>query len=253
MRRIGLVVVLVASLLAPLAVDAQERKTGKVWRIGFILVEYARIEEILFQQLQELGYVEGQNLVVERRYSKGRAERFAEFAAELVRLNLDIIIVTTTPAVLAVKNATRTIPIVQPNSLDPVGTGLVASLARPGGNFTGTTQQAPDTAAKRLQLLVQAIPHVSTVAVVWNAVNPGNAASWREIQDAARVLGVHVQSREVRGPSDFERIFAGMVRERPGALLLIGDRLSNLAPERPSEFRRRSPVNLMGRTAMLAA
>jgi putative ABC transport system substrate-binding protein len=191
-----------------------------------ISVSYARIEDVFFQQLRELGYVEGHNLVVERRYSEGRAERFAEFAAELVRRNLDMIIVTTTPAVLAVQNATQTIPIVQPNSLDPVGAGLAASLARPGGNFTGTTQQAPDTAANRLQWLVEAMPHVATVAVVWNAANPGNAGSWREVQEAARVLGLHVQSREVRGPSDFERIFAEMVRERPDALLLIGDRLT---------------------------
>ncbi len=151
-------------LAAPLVAGAQP--AGKVWRIGFISVAYARIEDVFFQQLRELGYVEGQNLVVERRYSEGRAERFPEFAAALVRLNVDMIIVTTTPAVLAVKNATKTIPIVQPNSIDPVGAGLVASLARPGGNFTGTTQQAPDTSAKRLQLLVQSIPHVSTVVVV---------------------------------------------------------------------------------------
>jgi putative tryptophan/tyrosine transport system substrate-binding protein len=216
---------LVLSLLStPLATEAQQ--AGKVWRIGFISVSYARIEDVFFQQLRELGYVEGHNLVVERRYSEGRTERFAEFAAELVRLNLDMIIGTTTPAVLAVQNATQTIPIVQPNSLDPVGAGLVASLARPGGNFTGTTQQAPDTAANRLQWLVEAMPHVATVAVVWNAANPGNAGSWREVQEAARVLGLHVQSREVRGPSDFERIFAEMVRERPDALLLIGDRLT---------------------------
>jgi putative tryptophan/tyrosine transport system substrate-binding protein len=216
---------LVLSLLStPLATEAQQ--AGKIWRIGLISVSYARIEDVFFQQLRELGYVEGHNLVVERRYSEGRAERFAEFAAELVRLNLDMIIVTTTPAVLAVQNATQTIPIVQPNSLDPVGAGLAASLARPGGNFTGTTQQAPDTAANRLQWLVEAIPHVATVAVVWNAANPGNAGSWREVQEAARVLGLHVQSREVRGPSDFERIFAAMVRERPDALLLIGDRLT---------------------------
>src|SRR5713101_2253155 len=219
------ILLLTLSLLAtPLAADAQP--AGKVWRIGFISVAYARIEDVFFQQLRELGYVEGQNLVVERRYSEGRAERFAEFAAELVRLNLDMIIVTTTPAVLAVKNATQTIPIVQPNSLDPVGAGLVASLARPGGNFTGTTQQAPDIVAKRLQLLVQAIPNVSRVAVVWNAANPGNAGSWREVQNAARVLGVKLQPREVRGPLDFDRIFAGMARERPDALLIIGDRLT---------------------------
>jgi putative tryptophan/tyrosine transport system substrate-binding protein len=112
------------------------------------------------------------------------------------------------------------------NSIDPVGVGLVASLARPGGNITGTSQQAPDIFAKRLQLLVQAIPHVSTVAVVWNAANPANARSWREVQEAARVLRINLQSREVRGPSDFERILAEMARERPDALLLIGDRLT---------------------------
>jgi putative tryptophan/tyrosine transport system substrate-binding protein len=223
-RRRFLLTSLAGAFAAPVA--AWEQQAGKVWRIGFVSVSYARIEDIFFQQLRELGYVEGQNLVVERRYSEERAERFAEFAAELVRLNLDLIIATTTPAVRAVKNATKTIPIVQPNSLDPVGAGLVASLARPGGNFTGTTQQAPDTAAKRLQLLVQAIPHVSTVAVVWNAANPGNAGSWREVQDAARLLGVKLQSREVRGPLDFDRIFAGIARERPDALLLIGDRLT---------------------------
>ncbi len=223
-RRAFMAVVAGGLLAAPLAAKAQ--RAGKVWRIGFISVAYLGIEDILFQDLRELGYVEGQNLVVERRYSEGRAERFAEFAIELARLNLDIIIVATTPAALAVKNATKKIPIVQPNSIDPVGAGLAASLARPGGNFTGTTTQAPDLVAKRLQLLVQAIPHVSTVAVVWNSANPANAHSWREVQDAAGMLRIHLQSREVRGPSDFERVFAGMARERPDALLLIGDQLT---------------------------
>jgi putative ABC transport system substrate-binding protein len=211
-------------LAAPLAAEAQP--AGKVWRIGLISVTHRRTEDVFFQQLRELGYVEGQNLVVERRYSEGQAERFPEFAAALARLNVDMIIVTTTPAALAVKNATKTIPIVQPNSIDPVGAGLVASLARPGGNFTGATSQAPEVVAKRLQLLVQSIPHVSTVAVVWNAANPANARSWREARDAARVLGINVQSREVRGPSDFESVFAGMARERPDALLFIGDQLT---------------------------
>jgi len=213
-----------AAVTGPLAAEAQQ--AGKVYRIGFISVTYLRIEDVFFQQLRELGYVEGQNLAVERRYSEGRAERFPEFAAALARLNVDLIIVTTTPAALAVKNVTKTIPIVQPNSIDPVGAGLVASLARPGGNFTGATTQAPDIVAKRLQLLLHAIPHVSTVAVVWNAANPANARSWREAQDAARVLGIKVKSREVRGPSDFEGIFAEMVRERPDALLFIGDQLT---------------------------
>ncbi len=211
-------------LVQPFATEAQH--AGKVWRIGLISVAYLRIEDVFFQHLKGLGYVEGHNLVVERRYSEGRAERFPEFAAELARANLDLLIVTTTPAALAVKNATKTIPVVLTNSIDPVGVGLVASLARPGGNITGTSQQAPDIFAKRLQLLVQAIPNVSTVAVVWNAANPANARSWREVQEAGRVLGIKLQSREVRGPSDFERILAEMARERPDALLLIGDRLT---------------------------
>jgi ABC-type uncharacterized transport system substrate-binding protein len=221
-----LIGVMVALVVAASAFVGEAQQAGKMWRIGFISVAPMKIDEAFFQQFRELGYVEGQNLVVERRYSEGRAERFAEFAAELVRQSVDMIVVTTTPAVLAAKSATKTIPIVQPNSLDPVGAGLVASLARPGGNFTGTTQQAPDIVAKRLQLLVQAIPHVSTVAVVWNAANPANARTWREVQGAARVLGIKLQSREVRGPSDFEHVFAEMAREHSDALLLIGDRLT---------------------------
>src|SRR5262245_21926434 len=214
--------------LGPLAValTAEAQQMGKVWRIGLISVAYMRIEDVFFQHLRELGIVEGRNLVVERRYSEGRAERFAEFAAELPRLNLDVVLVTTTPAALAVKNVTTTVPMVLANSIDPVGVGLVASLARPGGNITGTTQQAPDLFAKRLQLLVQAIPHASTVAVLWNAANPANARSWGEIQEAARVLRINLQSREVRGPSDFERALNETARERPDALLLIGDRLT---------------------------
>src|SRR5262249_52849156 len=157
------------------------------------------------------------------------------FVAALVRLNLDMIVATTTPAALAVKKATTTIPVVLPQSIDPVGSGLVASLARPGGNITGTTQ-APELVAKRLQLLAETIPHPSTVAVVWNAANPANARSWRDIQEASRVLGIKVVSREVRGPADFERIFADMARERPDALLLVGDRLTLAHGSEIAEF-----------------
>jgi len=192
---------------APRAVVARPPTAGKTWRI----------EDVFFKQLRDLGYIEGRNLVVDRRYSEGLAERFADFATEFVRSNVDLIIVTTTPAVIAAKKATTTIPIVQPNSIDPVGAGLVASLARPGGNFTGTTQQAPDTGAKRLQLLVDAIPRVSTVAVVWNAANPANVRSFREVEDAGRTLHIKIQSRAVRSPADFERVLADMVRERPDA------------------------------------
>ncbi len=225
MRLIGLAVVLAISLiLAPIAVEGQQG--GKVWRIGLISVTHRTGEEAFFERLRELGYVEGQNLVTERRYSEGRAERFPEFAAELVRLKVDIIMVGTTPAALAVKSATKTIPIVFPTAIDPVGAGVVASLARPGGNITGLTTQAPDLVAKRLQLLKEAIPRLSRIAVLWNAANPANVQPWREAQDAARALGVTLQSQAVRGPTDFERVFAAMARERPDGLLLIVDGLT---------------------------
>jgi putative ABC transport system substrate-binding protein len=211
-------------LAAPFAAEAQS--AGNVWRIGLVSVAYLRDEDVFFQRLRELGYVEGQNLVVERRYSEGRAERFPEFAGELVRLKADIIIVTTTPAALAVKSATSIVPVVFPTAIDPVGTGVVPSLARPAGNITGSTTQAPEIVAKRLQLLKEAIPHLSRVAVLWNAANPANAGQWREVQGAARALGLTLQSREVRGPRDFERAFAAMARERPDALLFIVDGLT---------------------------
>lgn len=211
-------------LIALLAAEAQQ--AGKMWRIGFISVTHTTVEDSFFQQLRELGYVEQQNLLVERRYSEGRAERFAEFAAAFVRQNVDMIVVTTTPAGLAAINATKTIPIVQPNSIDPVGAGLATSLARPGGNFTGTTQQAPELVPKRLQLLAETLPRVSRVDVIWNAANPAFARPWKEIQDAGRTLAIHIQSREVRGPSDFERIFAAMAASRPDALLFVGDQLT---------------------------
>jgi len=152
MRRIGLAVMLIVSLLAPLVLQAEQAR--KVWRIGLIAVAPRKDQNAVFQGLRELGYVEGENLAVERRYSEGRAERFPEFAAELVRLNVDVILVETTPAALAVKRATRTIPVVFPTAIDPVGAGVVASLARPGANFTGLTTEAPDLVAKRLGLTI---------------------------------------------------------------------------------------------------
>jgi len=223
-RRRFLLTSLAGAMIAPLAAEAQQ--AGKVWRIGFISVASMQIEQVFFDHLRVLGYVEGRNVIVERRYSEGRAERFPEFAASLAAAHVDLIIATTTPAALAVKRVTSTIPVVLPNSIDPVGVGLVASLARPGGNITGTTQQAPDLVAKRLQLLRQAVPSVSTVAVIWNAANPANGRVWTELQEAARIIHITLQSREVRGPLDFDRILADIARDRPDALLLIGDRLT---------------------------
>jgi len=220
----ALVLALAVSLLvAPLAAEAQT--AAKVWRIGLIVVAPASPLEALSQGLRELGYVEGQNLIVERRYSEGRAERFSEFAAELVRAKVDLIIVNTTPAAIAAKKATTTIPIVFPTAIDPVAAGVVASLARPGGNVTGLSMLAPELSPKRLELLKQVIPGLSRVAILWNAANPANALPWKETQGAGRALGVVLQSREVAGPNDFEAAFAMMTKEHPEALLVFGDAL----------------------------
>jgi putative ABC transport system substrate-binding protein len=179
--------------------------------------------DALFEGLREYGYQEGHNLIVERRYARGQAERFKEFAAEMVRLNVDIIIVVTTPAALAVMNATKTIPIVHPNAIDPLNTGLIASLARPGGNLTGGAQLTAEVSAKRLEILKRVVPGLSRAAGLWNSANPALVFSWKETQGAARVLGVTLQSHEVQGPKDFAAAFAIIAEERPDALLVLQD------------------------------
>jgi putative ABC transport system substrate-binding protein len=166
------------------------------------------------------------NIIIERRYAQGKAERFQEFAAEMVRLKADVIITNTTPAALAAKNATTTIPIAIPTAIDPVGTGLIASLAHPGGNITGGAILTGELTAKRLELLKEIIPGLAQTAVLWNGTNPANALAWRETRRAAHALGVTLQSHEVQGPKDFEAAFARMAEERPDALLVLDDALT---------------------------
>jgi putative ABC transport system substrate-binding protein len=213
-----------AAAVWPVTAGAQH--AGKMWRIAFITQAETNIYEALFERLRELGYVEGQNIIIERRYAEGRAEKFQEFAAEMVRLKADLIITITTPAALAAKNATTTIPIVIPTAIDPVGTGLIASLARPGGNITGGAVLTGEMAAKRLELLKEVVPSLSRTAVLWNSANPANALAWRETQGAARALGVTLQSHEVQGPKDFEIAFARTAEERPDALFVLDDALT---------------------------
>jgi len=210
-----------AAVAWPLAAHAQQ--PGKVWRMGFIAHGHESFYDALFEGLREYGYEEGRNLIVERRYAQGQAERFKEFAAEMVRLNVDIIIVVTTPAALAVKKATTTIPIVHPNAIDPLNTGLIASLAHPGGNLTGGAQLTAEVSAKRLEILKRVVPRLSRVAALWNPANPALVFSWKETQGAARALGVTLQSHEVQGPKDFAAAFAMTADERPDALLVLQD------------------------------
>jgi putative tryptophan/tyrosine transport system substrate-binding protein len=223
---VGPIVTLLLSLLAvPLAAAAQP--PGQVYRIGFLSTNPPPADwwDALLDGLRERGYREGQNLVLERRFSEGHAERFPELAAELVRLRVDCIIVPTTPAALAAKHATQTIPIVIAAAIDPVGAGLVASLARPGGNLTGLSVLAPELSGKGLELLQEVVPGLTRVAVLWNAANPANAAVWEETQVAARALGLVLHAQDVRGAQDLEGAFARLAQAHPEALLVLQDSL----------------------------
>ena len=211
----------VATTTWPLATRAQQ--AGKVWRMGFIAHGHESFYDALFEGLREYGYEEGRNLIVERRYARGHAERFKEFAAEMVRLNADVVVVVTTPAALALMNASKTIPIVHPNAIDPLNTGLIASLARPGGNVTGGAQLTAEASAKRLEILKRVVPGLSRVAALWNPGNTAIVFSWKETQDAAHALGVVLLSHEVQGQKDFAPAFAMIDEERPDALLVLQD------------------------------
>src|ERR1700682_3415208 len=181
MKRREFLTVLGGAMAWPFAAHAQQ-SSSKKWQMGFLAQGYEKFHEALFEGLRELGYTEGRELVVERRYAEGHSERFKEFATEMVRLKVDIIIVTTTPAALAVKNATTTIPVVFPNAISPVESGVIASLAHPGGNITGGAAQTAILSTKRLGILKEVVPWLSRGAVLWNAANPALAYPWRQSQ-----------------------------------------------------------------------
>src|SRR2546422_5069888 len=195
MRLIGLVLA-VSLALAPLAVDAQQTGTRRVGFLDTSSASPARVQlwETLRQRLHELGYVEGQNIAFESRFGEGKPDQIQRFAAELVGLKVDIIVTSGTPASQAAKQATGTIPIVMTQLADPVGSGLVASLGRPGGNVTGLTTQDADLSGKRLEMLLQVVPKVSRFAVLIDETSPGSMLIARGTQVAARALGVQLQS-----------------------------------------------------------
>ncbi len=181
--------------------------------------------DAFFDGLRELGYIEGENLLIECRESGGHAERWPQLAAQLIDLKVDLIMVWTTPAALAAKAVTRAIPILIVAAHDPVGAGLAASLARPGGNVTGLATLFPELSAKRLELLKEVVPRASHVAVLWNGANPVNLLALRQTEDAAHDLGIALQHHDVRAPEDFEASFAAIAQQRPDALLVLGDSL----------------------------
>ena len=211
---------------SPLATEAQP--AAKVYRIGLLggysptSKEAAHLWEGFFQGLRELGYVEGQNILIEGRWYGDGNERLPALAAELVRLKVDVIVAGTPPAPEAAQRATSTIPIVMPIHQDPVGSGLVASLARPGRNVTGLSTLAPELVGKRLQLLKEVVPGISRVAVLSDPTIPTQALELRETEVAARSLRVQLQVLQARAPSDFASAFSAMTKDRAGALIALG-------------------------------
>jgi putative ABC transport system substrate-binding protein len=213
---------------APFAAQAQQ--PGKVYRIGYLSApsreSVERGVEAFVRTLRELGWVEGQNLVIEFRWADGKVERLPELAADLVRRKVDLIVAPAGSAALAAKNATSTIPIVMVFPNDPVAMGLVASLNRPGGNITGTTfTSGQELFGKQLQILKETVPHASRVAILGNPADPEWTAQITEVDAAARSLGIRPQHVETRGPEEFDGAFAAMARERAEALLVAGGSL----------------------------
>ena len=217
-------------------------QTQRVARVGFLhgvtpQKNTSWALEDLRQGLRDLGYVEGKNLQLEVRWAEGKLERMPTLAAELVAQKVDVIVAVSSPAVLAVKQATKTIPIVMPLSSDPVGDGLVASLARPGGNITGLSSMTAESGAKRLQLLSEILARPGNpVAVMWNPAYVGMAARFKQTASAAPTVGMKVKSVEVRDSRELEQALADLVRDRPDALMLLVDPLTLSQRMRIVEF-----------------
>ena len=213
-------------LASPLAAEAQQAP-AKVPRIGFLVgaspADGAPFLEIFRQALRELGYVEGQNITIEYRFAEGRPDRLPAVAAELVRLKVDVIVTSAPPVPQAAKQATRTIPIVFTSAVDPVGAGLVASLARPGGNITGLANMGSEVVGKHLELLKEAAPTVSRVAILQNPNNRIHAPALREAEGAARALGVRLDVLQARTPAGIDAAFAAMHSQRAGGVLVLRD------------------------------
>jgi ABC-type uncharacterized transport system substrate-binding protein len=246
-------------LAAPLVAEAQQ--AGKVHRVGYLtagsVTANPRVLEAFRQGLRDLGWVEGQNIVIEYRSAEGRIDRLPDLAAELVRLKVDVIVAAPTPATLAAMNATGTVPIVGVSLTEPVGLGLIASLARPGGNVTGVSYSVgTDIFGKNVELLKEVVPKVRRIAVLSNPDSPAQPLTISNIKGAARSLGLQLLLLEARAPGDFDGAFAAMARERVGALFVVTDpmfiphrtRLTDLAAKNrlPSIFTQRADVEAGG-------
>ncbi len=214
-------------VVAPRAGETQ--RPTKIPRVGFLSprspsdTETARRLEAFRQGLRDLGYVEGRNIVIESRSAEAQYERLTGLAVEMVGLQVDVIVTYGLPATEAAKRATGTIPIVMASALDAVAHGVVASLARPGGNVTGVSFMSPELAGKQLEILKEVVPKISLVALLGNPANPGNAAQVQYVQDSARRLGVQVRSLEARGPGEIDGAFAAMTSAKADGVIVLVD------------------------------
>jgi putative tryptophan/tyrosine transport system substrate-binding protein len=228
-----------AAIAWPLAAHAQQ--PNKIYRVGLLspISTNPGLDErrkTLLAVLASHGFIEGQNLVLVARSADGHPERLDGLAAELKAADADVIITAGYPAALAAKNFAKDAPIVVTGAGDPVATGLVDGLARPGGNITGVSELATELSAKRLEILKDALPKLQSVAMLWNASDLGMTLRYRAAEDGARVLGIKVQALGVRQPDDFEQAFAAMTRERPDAILMVSDALTMLNRKHVVEF-----------------
>ena len=226
MRRRAFITLVGGAAAWPLAARGQQPERQR--RVGFLRAEKppAPWMDAFQKALRELGYEEGKNLLVEYRWFGGDDERLPELANDLVRLNVEVIVVSGTPAILALKKATSTIPIVMAAAGDPVGTGIVKSLAYPGGNITGMSNMIPDVGGKRLQLLKQFAPTAVHIGIIWNANNPFTQSVIHESENAARILNVRLQPLQVQTAADFDSAFETGSREHIDSLIVVEDPLT---------------------------
>jgi putative ABC transport system substrate-binding protein len=238
-RRFGVALAIALALLAPALADAQA--VHKVFRVGHLSAAGRTPDggppRPIRDGLRELGYVEGQHIVFETRFAEAKFDQLPALAAELVRLRVDVIVAQGGLSIHAAKQATSTIPIVMaPASGDAVALGVITSLARPGGNITGLTDEVAQLSAKRMELLKEAMPKATRIAILWNDIDQGMTLRYREIEKAARLLHVEVQPVGLRTSDDFDAAFAALTRRKPDAMFLVTDALTNVNRKRVLEF-----------------
>jgi putative tryptophan/tyrosine transport system substrate-binding protein len=242
MKKAGVLLILLVVVLLAIAVIAEARPAAKVPRIGVLLVGSAGGSglEAFRQGLHDLNYIEGKNIIVEYRFAKGNPERIPDLAADLIHKKVDVIITGGSAQARVIQKLTTTIPIILAVSGDPVGTGLAASLARPGGNITGLSMISPELSGKRLELLKEAAPKIDRVGVLWDALVPDNTLDFKTTQLAARALGLKLQSLDVRSPADLEGVFSIAAKQRLDALVVIGGGIVNSHQKRILAFEVKS-------------